>query len=432
MKKLLFITTRLFWPIDSGRKVSLYYYCKGLHEVYGYDIYLYSFLESGQTERLVHEKPDFIRDVRLAKPISKPTKVANLLVKSAICGWPFQNAIYYNKANVTAIKEYLHEIVPDTIMVDMIRLAPYYKAIKSFSCKKILDMDDLLSVRYFRQAQYKEAKGQIFGTYSAELTRSEKRITKNNLIKKIILRSEGRRVRRAEKFYGEKYDRIIFVSERETKRFNEIVKQQKAVTVRLGVDYEHYAQFKYPKKEEGAIGFLGNLKVSANVDSLDMIVRQILPRLQFDYKFYVVGVAPDDIKKVYADNPKIVFCGRVGDPRVVLGKCELFLSPIAYGTGIKTKILEAMAMGLPVVTNSVGAEGIDGVNGEHLFVENDVQKIADIANELVKNKRLQLQISDNAQLLVEGIYDWHRIYGQFAEIGLKKENNESAAEYYQE
>lgn len=42
-----------------------------------------------------------------------------------------------------------------------------------------------------------------------------------------------------------------------------------------------------------------------------MIVRQILPRLQFDYKFYVVGVAPNDIKEIYADNPKIVLCGRV-------------------------------------------------------------------------------------------------------------------------
>ena len=243
MKKLLFITTRLFWPIDSGRKVSLYYYCKGIHEAYGYEIYLYSFLESGQTEKLVQEKPDFIRDIKLAKPISKSTKIANLLVKSAIFGWPFQNAIYYNKANLTAIKEYLRKIDPDTIMVDMIRLAPYYKAIRSFACKKILDMDDLLSVRYFRQAQCKEAKGQIFGAYSTEMTSGEKKIAKSGFIKKLILRSEGRRVRRAEKYYGKKYDNVIFVSDRETQLFNNMIHERKAITVRLGVDYKQYAQY---------------------------------------------------------------------------------------------------------------------------------------------------------------------------------------------
>ena len=167
---------------------------------------------------------------------------------------------------------------------------------------------------------------------------------------------------------------------------------------------------------------MGNLKVAANVDSLDMIIRQILPKLQFDYKFYVVGVVPDDVKEAYADNPKIIFCGRVDDPRDVLGKCEIFLSPIAYGTGIKTKILEAMAMGLPVVTNSIGVEGIDGINGEHYFVEDDPQKIADISNIIAKNKCLQLKIAEDARSFIEGAYDWYKIYSQFEDIGLKKGN----------
>ena len=80
-KKLLFITTRLFWPTDSGRKVSLYYYCKGLHDKYGYDIYVYSFLEHGQSEILLKDKPDFIKDVRIAASVDKASKLKNLLLK---------------------------------------------------------------------------------------------------------------------------------------------------------------------------------------------------------------------------------------------------------------------------------------------------------------------------------------------------------------
>ena len=66
------------------------------------------------------------------------------------------------------------------------------------------------------------------------------------------------------------------------------------------------------------------------------------------------------------DTNKIVhFSGKVSDLRGEVKKGMVFLAPIAYGTGIKTKILEAMAMEMPVVTNSVGAEGIPGVNGKH-------------------------------------------------------------------
>ena len=59
-KKLLFITTRLFCPTDSGKKVALYYYCQGLKEVYDFEIYIYSFLEAGQTLRMLKDKPYFI------------------------------------------------------------------------------------------------------------------------------------------------------------------------------------------------------------------------------------------------------------------------------------------------------------------------------------------------------------------------------------
>ena len=416
MKKLLFVTTRLFWPIDSGRKVSLYYYCKGLHDVYGYEIYLYSFLESGQTVDLTAARPEFIREICLAKPISKGTKLTNVLFRSGFDGWPFQNFLYYSTENVRALREYAAAIGPDLVIVDMIRLAPYFNAIKALSCKKILDLDDLLSVRYFRQAQWKGTAGQIFGTYSSELSQREQKIAESGAIKRLILRSEGRRVRRAECKYGKRYDRVVFVSDKETAVFNRTVPGNKAVTVRLGVDYAFYASGLPVQKERGAIGFLGNFKVAANVDSLELIARKILPGLSFPYKLYVVGVVPEEIKSVYADDPGIVFCGHVEDPRVVLGKCELFLSPIAYGTGIKTKILEAMAMGLPVITNSVGAEGIDGVNGEHFVVEDDVTRMRTAVETLMADRCLAEKIARNAQRLIEERYSWDKIYRSFQQI----------------
>ena len=105
-KKLLFVTTRLFWPTDSGRKLSLYYYCKGIHEKYNCDIYIYSFLESGQTEKDIEKKPEFIKDVRLAKPIGKIDKIQNLATKTLVTRkWPIQCSLYYSRQNSEQIKK---------------------------------------------------------------------------------------------------------------------------------------------------------------------------------------------------------------------------------------------------------------------------------------------------------------------------------------
>lgn len=95
-KKLIFITSRLLWPIDSGRKMSLNYYCKGLHEKFGYDIYLYSFLESGQVFNGV--LPNYIKEIRIAKNITLLEKIKNIIFYTfGKKKWPFQCSLFYSK-----------------------------------------------------------------------------------------------------------------------------------------------------------------------------------------------------------------------------------------------------------------------------------------------------------------------------------------------
>lgn len=417
MKKLLFVTTRLFWPTDSGRKTSLYFYCKGLHEVYGYDIYLYSFLESGQSEEMVQSKPDFIKEVRLTAPIGKGKKLANLFGKSLFCGWPFQNAIYYSGKNKKKLKKYCAELNPDVIIVDMIRLAPYLNAFKHMDCTKILDLDDMLSKRYARQAADKNGRGSILGANAQNASKASNKVINQPFLKKVILRSESKRTKKAELKYARLYDYVIFVSGCETNELNKRLNRKKAATVPLGIDYNYFGEYPSVPKEKGALAFLGNMKVSANVDSLNLIVTEVLPKLQSDIKLYIIGRYSEELKKEFSD-PRLVFCGMVEDVRPVLGKCEVFLSPIAYGTGIKTKILEAMASGMPVVTNSVGIEGIAGKNGEHYLVSDDTATLAEYVDELLTDREKAERLALNGRLLVKEQYDWKNIYASFSEVGI--------------
>lgn len=411
MKKLLFVTTRLFWPTDSGRKVSLYYYCKGLHEKYGYDIYLYSFLEPGQNEDTTKNKPDFIKVIRLAKPLTKLNKIGSLFLRSLFCGWPFQNSIYYSLKNKKEIQKYCEEIQPDAIFVDMIRLAPYYSAFKKADCKKVLDLDDLLSRRYERQLASKNDSGSLFGAFS-----TEDQNIKNYKVKHFVLKMESKRVKKAEIKYAKLYDKVVFVSDVDTIFLNSVL-PNKAITVRLGVDYKYLSNIKETQYEKNTISFLGNLKYSPNVTSLDIIVNSILPKLNFDFTLKIIGPCPEEIKEKYQKD-NIVFLGRVKDQRLIIRSSLCFAGYISYGSGVKTKILEALAIGSTVVTNSLGVEGIDFKDAnDYCYVSDDLEQYANIINEIHKDNRLAVRKSKKAQQFVKEKYDWETIYESFNFLG---------------
>ena len=412
MKKLLFITTRLFWPIDSGRKVSLYYYCEGLHEKYSYDIYIYSFLEHGQSAELISKKPSFIKEVHLAAELSKFDKLKNVFIKSFLqVQWPLQCSLFYSNKNKLAIGEYVHEIKPDMIIVDMVRLAPYYKAFANENCQKVLDMDDLLSKRYERQLS-SSSNAAIAGQYSANMSGIVNKIIGTKFVKNIVLKIEQALMQKAERYYGSLYDKVIFVSQKECDTLNSYI-GDKAVAVPMGIDTEEFRKCKYKPSSENKICFVGNMAVAANADTLRMIVDNILPKIKSKFTMIVIGKCPEALKKEYAAHQEIVFTGRVDTIYDYAKECSLFLAPIAYGSGIKTKILEAMAMQLPVITNSVGAEGLDILNGEHFIVEDDFARIAAKVDYYLAHKNEAEIIAKKGQQIVFEKYDWEKIWNKF-------------------
>jgi len=411
-KKLLFITTRLFWPTDSGKKVALYYYCQGLKEVYDFEIYIYSFLEAGQTLRMLKDKPYFIKDVRIAKKVNLINQFKNIVYKTFLNhDFPIQCSLFYNKQNLNEIKMLCNEIQPDVIIVDMVRLAPYYLAFQKLNAKKILYMEDLLSERYKRQLE-SSYKSSIAGQYRANLSTGFLKLIEIKNIKNLILKIEKSLMYSAELKYANIYEKVIFVSSKEANKLNEYY-PDKAIDIPLGINVKEFLSCKYQNLKENNICFVGNMYVAANIDTLKLIVTEVLPYIKSDYKFYIVGKVSDQLKKQYSEYANIIFTGRIDNIYDIAGKCKLFLAPIAYGSGIKTKILEAMAMQMPVVTNDVGAEGLDVENQKHLIIENNTQKIARIVDYYLNNYAAALKIAENAQQLVFERYDWEKIWKKF-------------------
>ena len=411
-KKLLFITTRLFWPTDSGRKVGLYYYCKGLNEKFGYDIYLYSFLEAEQNQEYIKFKPTFIKDIKIAKKINVFDKLKNIIYKSCIKRkWPIQCSLYFSNRNKDAINKLCKNINPDVIIVDMVRLAPYYEAFKDLNCRKILDMDDLLSERYDRQLK-SNYKSSLAGQYSSNLSSLFLKFIELKSIKNLILIFEKNLIAKAELNYACIYEKVIFVSSKEANKLNKYY-ANKAIDIPLGINVKEFINCRYQKQKENNICFVGNMYVAANIDTLKLIATEVLPYIKTDYKFYVIGKVSEDLKKQYSKYTNIIFTGRMDNIYNIAGMCKLFLAPIAYGSGIKTKILEAMAMQMPVITNDIGAEGIEVNDKEHLIIENNNRKIAYLVDFYLKNDDIALAIAKKGQELVFEKYNWENIWKKF-------------------
>ena len=177
------------------------------------------------------------------------------------------------------------------------------------------------------------------------------------------------------------------------------------MTVSLGVAYPFFSEKLPVKKDDGKVTFVGNMATPANADSVRYIIDQVLPNSRMIKNIVFVGKCPESLREEYEKNEKVFFTGKVDDLRM-------------YVTGIKTKILEAMAMGMPVVTNSIGAEGIPGVNGKHWYASDDSKEIAHFVDDLLMSQDMCNEIGKNAQKFVEATYQWDIIFEQFKELGL--------------
>lgn len=418
-KKLLFITTRLFWPTDEGHKVLLYKYCKGLEAYYDYDIYLYSFLEAGQDPDK-GEKPEFIKEIRTAVPVKTTRKAINALCHSLVGRdrWSFQSAMYYSDENAEHIRALIREIEPDAIIVDMIRLNRYFDALSEFKGVKVLFMEDALSKRYPRQLSNAGSKAEITGRYSGSLPPFINRMVNSSMLKNAVLMAETRRLIKEEVQAAKKYDSVIYVNAIEAGEMNEKSGRANSFTVTMGADCDYFGAPVEVAKKPNTLSYVGNMAVAANADAVRMIMDKIMPLIPSKPVIHFIGNCPDNLRAEYANNPQCVFEGRVDDVRKYVKATEVVLSPIAYGTGVKTKVIEGMAMSMPVVTNYLGIDGLSVEVGRDLLMSDDFHEIAAMVEELLHHPEKREELGKNGYAYALANHRWEEIYKVFGEAGL--------------
>lgn len=177
-----------------------------------------------------------------------------------------------------------------------------------------------------------------------------------------------------------------------------------------GVDVEH---FSYTETDEGeqSVVFVGNYLHYPNVDAVLYFHQEIWPKAKAispKLKFIIVGQAPPpEIQNLSQDN-SITVTGRVDDVTPYIREGQIFICPVRLGGGFRGKILEAMAVGRPIVSTSLGAEGIPSINGENIVIADDPDNFALSIGKLLKDREQYEKIRRTGRKLVEEKYAWEK------------------------
>ncbi|MBW3609209.1 MAG: glycosyltransferase [Actinobacteria bacterium] len=150
-----------------------------------------------------------------------------------------------------------------------------------------------------------------------------------------------------------------------------------ARTVVLPVVYEPDRAPRLPYDATSDLLFVGGFLHDPNVDAVEYFVREVLPpvREEIDARLWVIGQhPPEEIRAL--ESASVVVTGHVPDVGHHLRRARVFVSPVRYGAGMKGKNVHAMAHGLPLVTTTIGAEGMDLVDGQHALIRDGAQAFA--------------------------------------------------------
>jgi len=143
--------------------------------------------------------------------------------------------------------------------------------------------------------------------------------------------------------------------------------------------------------------FLGGFQHHPNIDAANYLSKDIFPLIKnklSDVKLYIVGSnPPESVKNLQSDD--VIVTGYVKDISTYLKDCKIMLSPLRYGAGVKGKITQSLSYGLPVITSSMGAEGINFINGENCVISDDTKDFATKTIELYSDEKLWDKLSKN-------------------------------------
>jgi sugar transferase (PEP-CTERM/EpsH1 system associated) len=398
--KILFIAHRIPYPPNKGDKIRSFNEIKYLSK--RHSISLMCLVDEVGDLTYREDLKKYCEKVEVVFLNKRYARLKSLI--SLPLGKPLSLWYFFSKTLKQKIHQELKMNSYDLIFVFSSAMAQYVMSIRHIP--KVMDFVDVDSEKWLQYARYTPFP------LSA------------------IYKLEGKRLRNYEKLIARQFQQSLFVSESEANLFRSFFGLAETSStssdsipaisaISNGIDY-HYFKPMPENREAASLVFTGAMDYLANVDGVLYFRNEILPRIKKEIpqvRFYIVGMNPvQKIRRLEKEDKNIVVTGFVEDTRQYLSKATVFVAPLRIARGIQNKVLEAMAMGIPVVATSMAFDGIKAVPGEALFVEDDPQEFAHKVIQLIKDPLLREKMSLQARETIEKQYDWTQSMNRLEKI----------------
>jgi sugar transferase (PEP-CTERM/EpsH1 system associated) len=231
-----------------------------------------------------------------------------------------------------------------------------------------------------------------------------------------LYRYEARQLLRYERQVARDYDASLFVSAPEAELFRSLAPESspKIGYFSNGVDTEYFSPDQPHANPyaagERALVFTGAMDYWPNIDAVKWFAAEVFPlvRQRFaDARFYIVGSRPAPAVQALAQQPGVVVTGTVPDVRPYISHAAVAVAPLRIARGVQNKVLEAMAMAIPVVVSPQALEGIDAVPGSELVLAEDAAAFVEACAALLEGQAGAIEaIGRAARDKVQRQYSW--------------------------
>lgn len=372
------VLARELFPIDGGREFLLVDLIKRLSP--HVEIHLAIF-PNKSTPGNLESLPYTTLGISSLTILSQPTKLETLGNLISSIG-TIQESLFFKKRNLEEIQKIISTLEIKCIYFDMIRLFRYAKKLYSRGDVNIIyDLDDLISDRYIYFLKNNKSLKNPLGSYAKIFNSKVFKFTFRALTKP-ILSYEAHAAFRRESEVSEISKVVLLTSPTEVLSYRERVKQNILVLPNFPI-IEKATDIIYSSNEKEII-WIGNNTIPHNSAALDLIIKEILPRLP-EFKLKVAGKLDNDsLNPKYGSN--IEFLGYVDSIKYIYKRGSILIAPFLFGTGIKIKLLEALSYDVAVITNNIGFQGIPYDKNNLFKPIEDIEEMARIARRMTTDE----------------------------------------------
>jgi glycosyltransferase involved in cell wall biosynthesis len=390
--RVLFLTHEPPLPLVSGARLRSFHLMRELAGR-GHAISLFA-LSSGQppSPAALRQLHDLCERVELYPFAPSPLTRRLTLAADYVLRRPFERRYFYSADAAAAAAQLMHELAPDAVIVGQLYMEPYLPA--------------------------RLAAMAVFDSHNVEARRIASMIRAGGL-RGVMARSQVRPIASHEAAVVARLGRTWAVSSVERDYFARIA-PGRVDLVANGVDCGAIRPRRLPAGQPEVV-FLGRMDYGPNVDGACYLIEEILPRMvRKDATIRIVGANPPTrlLRLAARTHAPIEVTGFVAETGPYLESARVLVVSLRSGGGTRLKILEALARGLPVVSTTLGCEGLDLRHGHDAMINDDPGEFAHYVDLLLDDDQLCASLARNGRETVEHRFDWP-VIGAGADLSLR-------------